>query len=595
MASADNHLRQLRGAGDPTPVDDTRGSKQERDASFNAEAEGRELNRPITGPSNHLHGASTSSRARSVPHPRSAAANTHHTQQGPEPSHYALPISRVQSTHVQGSKPRATYQKMKGGGLASPRHVKPGVHEKVNPESSTNHQNQERNGRPVMTEKQGTHHTNNGRQPQHGVNSAAQGSIQHVGGPSSTTGGDQNATRAFKGKRSFDNQHPNNSRQPQHGINSAAQGSLQHVGRPSSTTGVRQNATRAFKGKRSFDNQHPNNGRQSQHGINSAAQGSIQHVGSTSHSTGGYQNTTRTTQGERLFDSRIVGGFAAGEGEYKFIATLYFSSFDGSLSFGCGGSLIAPDVVLTAAHCGSDSVASVRIGSNSLENGGDLRGVASQCVHPMYNATETSNDYMLVKLDSPVNTSVYPIIQLNQEPSLPQEDDMLTVIGFGVTKEEGDVSQTLQKVEVPMNSFELCNQQYGGTVQDEIQFCAGFVEGGKDSCQGDSGGPIFEMRGSTPVQVGVVSFGEGCAEPDKSGVYARVTGAYEWIQDTMAKLDAGDMSGCGEGPISSGINDNSFLLLNNSDSSGVGDDRGLWTGRGGVTVFFYSIFLFLLI
>jgi secreted trypsin-like serine protease len=79
---------------------------------------------------------------------------------------------------------------------------------------------------------------------------------------------------------------------------------------------------------------------------------------------------------------------------------------------------------------------------------------------------------------------------------------------------------------------------------EDIQFCAGYVEGGKDSCQGDSGGPIFEMRGTTPVQVGVVSFGEGCARPGRSGVHARVTGAYEWIQDTMAKLDAGDTSGC---------------------------------------------------
>jgi trypsin len=456
-ACADDQIRQLRGAGDPTPAENI-------DSSSDAEAERRELNAHRTVPYHHPHDTLPNKR-----HPKKGA--------------------KARSNHVQGFKPqgRQHMMMMKGGGLASRRHVTPGA------------RNRGKHGRPVMTQKQ----------------------LQSRG-------------------RSRGNHHPNN---PKLGW------------------------------------MRMSNGRQSRHGANTEGQGSIQHVGKPSPSAGGDQNATGSTEGKPSFDSRIVGGFAAADGEYKFIATLYFGSSGGSLSFGCGGSLIAPDMVLTAAHCGGESVASIRIGSNSLESGGELRGVASQCIHPMYDATEISNDYMLVKLDSPVDTSEYPIIQLNQDTLLPQEDDMLTVIGFGLTTDGGDVSQTLQKVEIPMNSFELCNQQYGGDIEEDIQFCAGYVEGGKDSCQGDSGGPIFEMRGTTPVQVGVVSFGKGCAQPDRSGVYARVTGAYEWIQDTMAKLDAGDTSGC-VGWTSSGNDDNAFII---DDDGSVGDDGGSTGDDGGST------------
>lgn len=128
---------------------------------------------------------------------------------------------------------------------------------------------------------------------------------------------------------------------------------------------------------------------------------------------------------------------------------------------------------------------------------------------------------------------------------------MLTVIGFGALSEDGRGSDRLQQVQVPANSHDTCSSQYDG-VQEDIHLCAGFTEGGKDSCQGDSGGPIFEIRNGVPVQVGVVSFGDGCARPNKSGVYARVSGAYDWITSTMSSLEGGngcdgDSTGGGDG------------------------------------------------
>jgi trypsin len=236
----------------------------------------------------------------------------------------------------------------------------------------------------------------------------------------------------------------------------------------------------------------------------------------------------------RSFQNRIVGGTPAATNEFKFIA---------SLNVGCGGSLIAPGIILTAAHC-AGGIRTARIGSNKANSGGVVKTVTAECKHPNYQSSTTTNDYMLLKLDSPVDINQYPPIQLNNNKAVPQTNQILTVIGYGATSEGGSGSNTLLKVSVPANSHQQCNQQYGGSIVESVMFCAGNLAGGQDSCQGDSGGPIFEIRGGTPVQYGVVSFGEGCARPNRSGVYSRVSGAYDWIQTTMVKLNNGDTSGC---------------------------------------------------
>jgi trypsin len=236
----------------------------------------------------------------------------------------------------------------------------------------------------------------------------------------------------------------------------------------------------------------------------------------------------------RSFDSRIIGGTPAGVNEFKFMA---------SLNVGCGGSLIAPGIILSAAHC-AGNIRTARIGSNKANSGGIVKSVTTECVHPNYQSFTTKNDYMLLKLNSPVDIIKYPPIQLNNNKAVPKANQILTVIGFGTTSEGGFVSNTLLKVNVPANSHQQCNQQYAGSIVENVMFCAGELSGGKDSCQGDSGGPIFEIRSGKAVQVGIVSFGEGCARPNRSGVYSRVSGAYDWIQKTMAKLNNGDTSGC---------------------------------------------------
>jgi secreted trypsin-like serine protease len=110
-----------------------------------------------------------------------------------------------------------------------------------------------------------------------------------------------------------------------------------------------------------------------------------------------------------------------------------------------------------------------------------------------------------------------------------------TVYGFGdIGDRQDNVSGNLNKVTVPIVSNEDANasESYDGAV-DETMIAAGFPSGGKDSCQGDSGGPlvVFDHR-NKPVQIGVVSWGEGCAAPNKYGIYSRVSAGLKWIKET---------------------------------------------------------------
>jgi len=245
------------------------------------------------------------------------------------------------------------------------------------------------------------------------------------------------------------------------------------------------------------------------------------------------------------FINKIVGGQNSNNGEFPFMASWYYR---GSPYPSCGGSLIAPNLVLSAAHCsGIDGV--VKIGCERAEYNVPCRGVANvirKIQHPFYNGLDY--DYIILQLDRNIG-GVTPI-NLNFDGGKPSTNEQITVIGFGTTSEGGNISSNLKKVDVPTNSYSTCRAQYGNSINNNIHLCAGYSQGGKDSCQGDSGGPAFMNINGVRTQVGVVSFGSGCARPNSSGVYARVSGISGWLKTEICNKGAGASPAyCGSGSV----------------------------------------------
>ena len=223
----------------------------------------------------------------------------------------------------------------------------------------------------------------------------------------------------------------------------------------------------------------------------------------------------------------------------------------------CGGSLIARDVVLTAAHCQGVSGSKVVLGRHDLDEtyaGGEF-GVWGELPHPDYDEARTDNDYMLLFLDlgrDPYGEDVV-VVKLNPDPSVPASGQGATAVGWGDTDASeyySDISDVLMGVDLSVVPNDECSlagddggggggggwfspsyESYDGMITENMM-CARAAGG--DSCQGDSGGPLVIGGGSddgrSDVQVGIVSWGAGCASEEYPGVYARVSAAYGWIE-----------------------------------------------------------------
>ena len=245
-----------------------------------------------------------------------------------------------------------------------------------------------------------------------------------------------------------------------------------------------------------------------------------------------------TTEGRA--QARIVGGQEARIDQWPWQVLVIGTAPNGA-KLTCGGSIIAPWWILTAAHClvDDDRTNYTEHGLKySVVYGEDRplgrRGIAADLLipHEAYDPATFANDIALIRLAE--NIPRGRRVQLSSERTdrvFARPGLCATITGWGTMAEDAGGSDTLQRADLPIVATPACNDAYPDQVTSH-NICAGYALGGVDSCQGDSGGPLIVRHGDSArfVQVGIVSSGTGCARPGYPGIYTRVSKYIGWIQ-----------------------------------------------------------------
>ena len=281
-------------------------------------------------------------------------------------------------------------------------------------------------------------------------------------------------------------------------------------------------------------------------------------------------------QAEPTRQLRIIGGENVQMSLYPWMVSIYFEADSGNnMGHLCGGSLISPTWILTAAHCIKETVKgekgekgekgyerdyqnkiekiSVRFTTydNKVFSDKSSKAIKKVVVHPDWipnwkKNENNDNDIALLELEEPI-TTVKPLA-LNSSTNKNNLPNNAMVIGWGAIENEKILApevNVLKQVRLPLVSNEICHAAGGINITNK-HICAGIFIGGKDSCKGDSGGPLFVQYGNKWVQIGIVSTGtsDTCANQGHYGVYTRLSEYNNFIKqhvtEGLASLPVGE-------------------------------------------------------
>lgn len=260
-------------------------------------------------------------------------------------------------------------------------------------------------------------------------------------------------------------------------------------------------------------------------------------------------NSPQLIADDNTVTTRIVGGKQSLENSWPWIV-----SINNAGHFTCGGTLISPDIVLTAAHCFYDDkdnqvhASDITVQVGAYDKGAypatPKTNVSQIDIHTNYDKESNANDIALLHLTS-VIADVTPIelVDINSTTAAILAQDNVTAMGWGSTvaytpnsKLPASFPEVLREVEVPLQTDEQCSEHLGSNYQASSMLCAAPSTGGKDACQGDSGGPLVYKQDGNWKQIGIVSWGNGCATAGYPGVYTRLANYTDWIAKITTNL-----------------------------------------------------------